>query len=442
MKKRLVAFLVALALVLPVLPLTTAAKADELPYGLPELEITSDTVTYLTWDSAKNMQKDPANLLMQEIYGCKLKVVRTTYAELPGKAVNLRLAGNTPDLIKFRNQEFPGLINNDVVMDVTEYLDFSDPLYADLKGAADAYAYQGRYYAFPSGELYNNNYLYYWTSYFEDQGLDTPMDLYEEGEWTFSAMREMMKDLTIDEDRDGIIDIYGLVLHPIYSFSICGEDFVTYDPETGLYANNLRSPALAEYFDFLYNTSTAGDDTRLMSQEDISCFAAKNAVMMLGERWVMSEYYDDILEGRVGVAPAPRMDSTDVHYAQGRVDQYWIGKNCSNLNGALAYLACQRAIALNPDLARELAERAGEEYNEWPEEYKEFRKELMNDPERFTLLLPRYAGVGTWGDDTFGFWDLSSKITQFELPWQTVMEEHYPLLQESINQANGAYNPQ
>ena len=90
------------------------------------------------------------------------------------------------------------------------------------------------------------------------------MDLYEEGEWTFSAMQEMMKDLTIDEDRDGIIDIYGLVMHPIYSFSICGEDFVTYDAETGLYANNLRSPALAEFFDFLYNTSTAGDDDYLI----------------------------------------------------------------------------------------------------------------------------------------------------------------------------------
>ena len=440
MKKRFVAFLVALALVLPVLPLA-AARADELPYGLPELEITSDVVTYLSWDSQKNMDKDAANLLMQEVYGCKLKVVRTTYAELPSKAVNLRLTNKTPDLIKFRNQEFPGLINNDVVMDVTEYLDFSDPLYADLKAAADAYAYQGKYYAFPSGELYNNNYIYYWTSYFEDQGLDTPMDLYEEGEWTFSAMQEMMKDLTIDEDRDGIIDIYGLVLHPIYSFSICGEDFVTYDPETGLYANNLRSPALAEYFDFLYNTSTAGDDTRLMSQEDISCFAAKNAVMMLGERWVMAEYYDDILEGRVGVAPAPKMDSTDVHYAQGRVDQYWIGKDAQNLNGALAYMACSRVVAQNPELAKELTERSGNTYIEWPDEIKALRKH-MNDPEYFTLLLPRYAGVGTWGDDTFGFWDLSSKITQFELPWQTVMEEHYPLLQESINQANGAYNPQ
>ena len=120
MKKRFFALLMALALVLPMMPLTNAAKADELPYGLPELEITSDVVTYLSWDSQKNMDKDAANLLMQEVYGCKLKVTRTTYAELPSKAVNMRLANNAPDLIKFRNQEFPGLINNDVVAIVTE----------------------------------------------------------------------------------------------------------------------------------------------------------------------------------------------------------------------------------------------------------------------------------------------------------------------------------
>lgn len=447
MKKRFLALL--LTLVLPVMwaPTTALAVADNAEelrerYGLPDLEITSDTVTYLTWDSKTTMDQNLANLLMQEVYGCAIKVVRTTYAELPSKAVNMRLAGNTPDLIKFRNQEFPNLIVNDVVADVTDYLDFSDPLYADLKATADTYAYQGRYYAFTTGEMYNNNYIYYWTSYFDDMGLDTPLDLYENGEWTFSAMREMMKDLVIDDDRDGIIDTYALVLHPTYSFSISGEDFVNYDPETGLYSNNLRSPALAQYFEFLYNTGTAGDNTRLMSQEDISCFTAKNAVMMLGEKWVMgSNFYEDIIEGRIGVAPAPQMDGTDAHYAQGRIDVYWVGKDSANLNGALAYLACCRVIAENEDLARELCERYGQSYKEWPEEIEALMEE-MNDPEKFTLLLPKYAGVGTWGDDSFGFFDLTSRITQWEEPWQTIVEAHYPLLQESINQANGAYNPQ
>ncbi len=214
MKRRslmlLTVFMLSLLLMVP----TVAVHAEGLPYGLPDLEISSDVVNYLTWDNQKNMDKDSANLLMQRIYGCKLKVIRTTYAELPSKAANLRLANNAPDLIKFRNQEFPGFITNDIVANVSEYLDFDNPLYAGLKSAADAYAYKGEYYTFPTGEMYNNNYIYYWTSYFEDQGLDTPMDLYEAGEWTFSTMRERMKDLTLDEDRDGVIDIDGLVLHP------------------------------------------------------------------------------------------------------------------------------------------------------------------------------------------------------------------------------------
>ncbi len=445
MKKRSLSLLLSLVLVFSLMwtPDALAESPEELRerYGLPELEITSDVVKYLTWDNQKTMDQNLANLLMQEVYGCKVKVVRTTYAELPSKAVNMRLGGNSPDLIKFRKQEFPNLITKDVVEDVTEYLDFSDPLYAGLQETANTYAYKGRYYAFPTGKMYNNNYIYYWTSYFDDMGLDTPLDLYENGEWTFSAMREMMKDLVIDDDRDGIIDTYALVLQSGYSFSISGEDFVTYDPETGLYGNNLRSPALAEYYNFLYETGSAGDDTRLMSQEDISCFTARNAVMMLGEHWVMqSSFYDDIIAGRIGVVPAPQLDGTDAHYAQGRIDVYWIGKDCANMNGALAYMACQRAIAMNDDLARELSERHGLIYKEWPEELEALIDE-MNDPEKFTLLLPKYSGVGTWGDDPMGFYDLAARITQWEEPWQSIVESQYPLLQESINQANGAYEP-
>lgn len=40
-----------------------------------------------------------------------------------------------------------------------------------------------------------------------------------------------------------------------------------------------------------------------------------------------------------------------------------------------------------------------------------------------------------------GFYDLAARITQWEEPWQSIVESQYPLLQESINQANGAYEP-
>ena len=63
----------------------------------------------------------------------------------------------------------------------------------------------------------------------------------------------------------------------------------------------------------------------------------------------------------------------------------------------------------------------------------------MNDPEYFKMIMVKSLGVGNWGssDAGDGIFDLFSKSVQFEVPWQTVVEEHYPLLQESIDFVNG-----
>ena len=189
------------------------------------------------------------------------------------------------------------------------------------------------------------------------------------------------------------------------------------------------------YYDFLYETSSAGDDSRLMSLEDIACFNSKSAVMLWGERWLASTFYEQILSGEIGMAPPPRMDGTDEYYVGGRIDVFWMGKNSANPNGALAYLACQRAVSQNEGLARELRESAGEEANEWPEEYEAFF-DALDDRETFTMIIPKAAGVGNWGNDSDAMYDLFSMIAQFEVPWATVVEKHYPILQEQINIAN------
>ncbi|MBE5786981.1 MAG: extracellular solute-binding protein [Clostridiales bacterium] len=441
--KKILSMLLAAILLVGVLPVASLGE-DEIvltreALGLPDLEITNNVVTYLTWGNAKSMESDAANLLMQEIYGCKIKVIRTTYQEIASKAASLRLSGNSPDLIQFREQEFPAFITNDVVDEVTQYLDFSDPLWAGLEEAAEAYSYKGKYYLFPTGKMYNNTLIYYWTSYFDDLGLETPRELYENGEWTYDTMRDLMKELTQDNDRDGIMDIYGLVLHVAYGYLQCGEDFTKWNAETGMYENNLRSPALAEYFDFIYETSSAGEDSRRMSLEAQPCFDNKEAVMMFNERWMLNSYYDQIMDGEIDIAPAPRMHEDDEKtVVRGRVSEFWLGKDSPNRNGALAYLACQRALALNEGLSEYMAEKTGNKIYDWPEEYEDLLKE-MDDPEKFEKVMVQSCGVGTWGDDSWGVYDLYSCIAQFEIPWSTVVEKHYPLLQESVDMANGIY---
>jgi len=318
--------------------------------GLPELEIQGDVVTYLTWDNQKSMDTNVANILMQQIYGCKIKVVRTTWAEIAQKAASMALSGNAPDLIQYRAQEYPTFIQAGIVADVTDYLDFDNPLWAEVKDAADVYKFQDRYYVFPTSKIFNNSVIYYWTSYFEDLGLETPLELYQNGEWTLDTLRELMKELTLDDDRDGIIDMYGLVLHPDNSFLSCGEDYVILDQETGLFTNNLRSPALAKYYDFIYETGTAGEDTRLMSLESLSCFSAKNAAMLWDERWMMgSTYKDYIVSGEMGIAPSPIINEGGEYYVNGRIEELWIGKDCANQQ----LIISQRNIPADQDLDKQ-----------------------------------------------------------------------------------------
>lgn len=435
-------FMILLTAALALAAMHVSALADEpFPYtreqlGLPALDIQGDTVTYLTWDNQKTLDADAANILMQQIYGCKIRVIRTTWSEIAQKAASMVLSGNTPDLITYRAQEFPTFIQSGVVADVTAYLDFDDPLWADVRDAADVYKYQGRYYVFPYSTIFNNSVIYYWTSYFEDLALDTPLELYQNGDWTLDALKDLMKELTLDDDRDGIIDVYGLVLHPDNTFLSCGEDYVVLDQETGLFSNNLRAPALATYFDFLYDTGTAGNDTRLMSLESNSCFAAKNAVMLWDERWMMgSSYYDALVSGEMGFAPSPILEEGGGYYVNGRIGQYWIGKGCANLTGAVAYMACQRVLDKTEGLAEEIRRWAGLKSRALPEDMKALLRE-MDDPAKFTALLPLSRGVGDWGQSGHGVLDLYSRAAQFENPWQTLVEEYYPILQEQINITN------
>lgn len=88
--------------------------------GLPELEITGDKVTYLNWMDKSELE-DPKqelyqmNLLMKKYYNCEIEFITTTYEELPVKAAQMVLSGQSPDIIFYKSADNPGFINNNIV---------------------------------------------------------------------------------------------------------------------------------------------------------------------------------------------------------------------------------------------------------------------------------------------------------------------------------------
>lgn len=415
---------------------SSSQSASSTKYTLPKYTITGNTVTLLCWNSQSEVDKETgafydSNQLLKQNYNCSLKLIRTTYEELPTKAASLVLSGSGPDLIFYKDQDFPNFIKNNIVQDVSKYLDFSNPLFSDLKATADKWKYNNSYYFFPYNTMYNDSYVYYWKSYFEDAGLETPLQLYKAGKWSLDKMQEVMKQLTQDTNHDGVVDIYGLVCHPIYAYHCTGTDFVTLDSKTGKYTNNLKDTHLNAFFDFLYNTSSAGDNSRLMDYNTVADFQAQKGVMMWDQAWCLGTFASQIKEGKIEFAPSPFVQGTDAYYAKGRVDGYWMGKGCSNPGGAAAYLAVCRYMNVDPTLKAKSKEKL--KTNSGFTDAMFTLQDEMNSS-KFTLTGCISQGVGNWGNDEQ--WNLWSDVGLYKVPWSSTVQKFYPVLQGEIDKAN------
>jgi len=408
---------------------------------LPEYEITGDTVTLLCWNSQSEVTSETgayyeANKLLEENYNCSLKIIRTTYPELPTKAAALVLSNSSPDLIFYKAQDFPSFIKNNIAAETTQYVDFNDPLWSGLKDTYDIFKYQGKQYFMPYNKIYTDSLIFYWTSFFEDAGLDTPLEIYKKNpdDWTLSKLKEIMKDVTLDNNRDGIIDMYGLAMHPGEMYICCGEDFATLDAQSGRYANNLRSPAFNQYMNFMFDTNADGDNTRLMALNHIADFTAKNAAMMWSQVWVFNTFAEEITSGAVEFVISPKVDDADEWYVKGRVDGYWMGYNCKNPGGAAAFIACNAYMGANEEYKAQSRAKSKALYG-WSDDIIALREEFDDGGKFKPLLLMTAHGLPEWGN-TYQY-NLWSDVSLFSGSWSACIDKYYPVLQGEIDKANG-----
>ncbi len=421
---------------------SSAPASSDSALAMPDYTITGDTVKLLCW-SGQTQVTDPkgefykANKLMQEHYGCSIKIVRTTYEELPTKAAALVLSNDAPDLIFFKDQDYPVFIQQNIAAETSEYIDLKEPLYSGLKDTYKIFEYKGKQYFMPYTEIYTDSYIFFWKSFFEDAGIETPLEIYQNDpdDWTLSKLRELMKDVTVDADRDGVPEVYGLTIHPGEMYMCSGADFVTVDPQTGKYANNLRNPVFNTFMDFIYDTGSQGDNTRLMVYNHISDFAAKKAAMTWAQVWpfdLEETYYTGIASGEMGFVVTPRVDGTDKWYVKGRIDGFWMGAGCPNPGGAAAFIASNCFLNSDPATVAAAREEDKAEYG-FTDAIFALRDEF-NRNDLFAKTTFQAYGVGQWGN--IYQYNLWSDVGLFTGSWAATVEKFYPILQAEIDTVN------
>ncbi len=402
--------------------------SDDLSFealGLPKLEIKGDKVTYLNWMDKSELE-DPKqeayqiNLLLKKYYNCEMEFITTTYEELPVKAAQMVLSGQSPDIIFYKSADNPNFINNNIVQPVDDYVDLNNKWFDNIK--LEDYTVNGKHYFI--GRVTNNGRVFYWKDMFTDIGEKTPLELYYDGEWTWSKFKELAKKLTVDSNGDGTPEIYGCNVDPLYMYTSCGADFVKFN-EDGTVSNNMKSPLISKAMNFLQDIGKSG------SNSNGGEFTDGTAAMLWNERWMDDTFSEFFKKGTVEYAPSPMMDGADEYYVPGRIETDWLAAGASNPGGAIAWFVCAALLEDHKYYSERIAEIENELVG-YTDEMIKLNEELETD--KFVRIPTRMEGMGNW--ETSGMWNMLDEISKWGTPWTSCLETYYSAFQAEIDRAN------
>ena len=382
---------------------------------LPKIEVTNPKLRLLVPDITL---VNPAEKYLKSEYGItELETVYTPPDEKRTKLVNSIMANDFYDL--YWDDYAPTLISGGYVQAVD--IDMSTALWREVEEGNQQYMWNGsRYYVVPGFKLYNG--VYYNKDMFDEAGETYPTDLFDKGEWDWDKMLELAQTLTLDSNRDGTPEQYGLGTdEPEHLLYTTGKHFITFMPD-GTARNNIQSPevarAVAYHMELLQSKTMVPSNARQSVGEG-------SVAMCIGHRWYSNGYAKLIKTDSVGFVPLPRDPDADQYYTELEGGGIFIPKGAPNKEGAIAALHTFRYTMLSDEYRRSLYERDIEN-GYWTEELqKEMEKNALCD----AGVLRNWEGFGM-GDH---YSDIYSRPSSGE-PWETIAAELAPKIDAKIKE--------
>lgn len=167
-------------------------------------------------------------------------------------------AGDVPSLAFTEgNACFPKYAVDNYFQPITQYI--QDDLGSELmdESAMKNFLYKDEYYVFTSSYLTQPYLIAYYKPLFDDNGLETPTELYAKGQWTWDKFIEYCDLLTQDTDGDGAIDQWGLgPRYKLQNFAYASGIVGIEETGNGTLASHWDDKGMLDYFDFVTKLET------------------------------------------------------------------------------------------------------------------------------------------------------------------------------------------
>ena len=405
------------------------------PSNLPDLVLPEGkkNVTVLT-----HYDLGEAKELYKELFGGEVIQIICGVQEYASKLQNLIGAGTVPDLVVSESTTDPcfvTLANAGLVQPIDAYIDYNEPELKDLQSVYEAGLWNGQHYLAP----YDNKPVYYMIynpKIFEEYGYENPWELWEKGEWTWDAFRELAAELNIiDENGDYIC--YGTGA-PGYG-SLTGSTGVDYVAlKDGFFENNLTHPDVVRAENYLNDMLFKDDIIKIKAQGGWRNYWNRGMVaMQIIDSWMMkgsAEVSQAIHEGALGIVPLPQdpqkvQPGVNVTYAQS--GGFCLVQGAQNPEAAAAFI---RTIAYSHRYPK-----AGETYEDMLAEWHEMG--WSND------LLYQYQVARDVENmvTSFGYGFMSTHrvwvFLAIQNNWTTFVESIRPMAEESLRELMGETTP-
>ena len=316
--------------------------------GMPEKTLENKTVTIYCWSEyLPTLQEAWEGYRFIDYYGGEVEVIVGTgnYYENLYKLIS---AGEIPDIVIGDATSFPNFIMKDLVQPWDAYVDFDDPVWEQTGAMEDIQKmkYDGSIYNI-TGKSHNLGVMFYNQRIISEAGLEDPMQLQADGQWTWEKFREYLDETTMDTNGDGVMDVYGMVNTGDFLtafFASTGDLYLEY--ENGNYRNNIKSQKIQDAANFVYGIGNNGDQLMSFSDATSEFLNGKAAFVYTNDYRGYIDYAALWETDGIGIVPLPKYSGAEEQYQASLTDHFWLMKGAQNPEGAALLVLAERYDAL------------------------------------------------------------------------------------------------
>ena len=393
-------------------------------------------MSYYDLNPVNNLSEKRTELQLFEQKGGSISYKRTTFDKKYDELAAAILTGDAPDMfVEDNNLQFPMGTVKGFFQPVDEVVDFSAPMWADMRNAADQFMINNKHYAAPIN-LTLSAVMVYDKSKIEGAGLDDPYELYQNGQWNWDSWLEIMESYCAEnKDAVGINGYFAPMI-----FNSTGHSIVEFDRSKNAYVNNIDDSSLERAAALLREINEKGLYTYewFGSTED----AMKHNILFYAMgTWASSGQHTPDAEDEWAMVPVPADPASDKHYQTANIESYLWVTGSEKKDAFRCWLECARAVHFDDDLKAAEKERFMEQNPFWTEQMYS-----VAFPDEAEFIIDNYYGYTTLLSDNSAA-DNDNKEALLEMlyrapltddapEWAKLKKEYSPVIDEELSQLN------